>query len=415
MKVLRSYLYCLLTFLSISSSLALSKKKYCCLINKLNTITTIVSRGDCSENVVLIHQADIPYTITRPGRYCLAETINIASGQTAITIDFDAVSGNIVSIDLNDYAINGGSGGANGIVGVGTVSGNVFPAGLEIFNGTIASMTEHGIYVPLGLGLLSLDALTIQSCGFTGGPTNGGIVVGNDNQLLIDPVVKNTNIFGSGGTDYGLILINPQDFSIINTSASFNGNDGMSIRGTVDFIPGVIYLCTTSGNRGNGIMISADTSDTKFIDCIAAANGAAGYAVDGDHSSFSNCQATSNGTNGFTIISDNNVFIWCNASGNTQAGFAVNSGTNNDIQSCTALSNGTDGFLMATAPNQINGNTASGNSGDGFNATDASPTGNRIYSNFSNDNGTNFSASITNVAVSPVPADPINFTTNIAN
>ncbi|MBY0110303.1 MAG: right-handed parallel beta-helix repeat-containing protein [Candidatus Babeliaceae bacterium] len=347
MKFLNYYLYGLLVFLSVENSLAISKKKYCCLVNKLNNLTNLVAQGNmnCNENVFLISQSDIPYTITKPGRYCLVENIAVDSGQTAITIQFDDIVQNLVYLDLNSYVINGSStgdaatGAANGIVGVGTVSGNVFPAGVQIVNGEIVSMSEHGIYIPLGMGLLTLDGLTIQSCGSAGGSTNGGIVVGNDAQILINPVIKNTNIFGSGGTDYGMILINPQNFLILSSASSFNGKDGYSIRGSTDFIPGVISLCTASGNGGNGFSINASSANTKITDCIAASNQLSGFHIAGENGSFSGCQAGSNGIDGFTIASNNNAFVSCVASGNNGSGFTVNVGTNNDIRQCVALNN----------------------------------------------------------------------------
>lgn len=372
---------------------------------------------DCDQNVIHISQADIPFTITEPGRYCVIEDLFVGPGQTAITIDFDAITSNITVIDLNNYSINGlvsgQPAGANGILGIATTPppGQPLGVGIQIINGKILGMVEHGIYIPFGLSVSLIDHITIQSCGFSGGPDNGGIVIGNIDQPLISPVISNTFVLGFS-FDYGIILINPLNYLIINTTTSIVGQDGINIQGQNFAVAGVFSTCTSSGNAGNGFITTVNDSNVAFSGCIAASNGADGFDVAGSQSNFTNCRSKANTGHGFTISSNNNIFDACFAIGNTGSGFAITGGFNNDIQQCVALNNTQDGFLIETAPNELNNNTASGNGGLGFNAT---VLGNRIYTNYSSNNGTNFSGTITNVAVSPVPADPINHTTNISN
>lgn len=429
MKRLLSYIFIIFFSLTINCS---SKKRYCCLLKKLNELIALSARNesllneininvvdllDCDQNVVMISQADIPYTITSPGRYCLVEDIAVTAGQNAITIDFDQIASNITVIDLNNYTINGlvngVPGGANGIVGIATTPpvGQSLPVGIEIINGKIVAFLEHGIYIPFGVSVFLVENLTIQSCGLTGDPNDGGIVIGNIDEPLLSPVISNTFVLGGSAND-GLRLINPLNYLIINSATSLCGGNGVSIVGQNFAVAGIVKRCIASGNNGTGFITQMDDANASFIDCVAASNGNGGYNIAGSQTTFTYCRAKSNNGNGYTITSDNNVFESCSASDNSLAGFAITAGVDNDIQNCVALGNDGDGYLISTAPNSLNNNTSSGNGGFGFNAT---IVGNQIYANFANDNGANYSGTITNVAVNPVPADPFNFTTNISN
>jgi hypothetical protein len=432
LKQLLIYFYLFLALSFVSDNQCSSKKRFCCLLQKLNNIlaldtqientvneinNNVLALADCDQNVVMISQADIPYIITEPGRYCLIEDVAVGAGQTAITIDFDAVVANITEIDLNGYTINGlvdgAPGAANGIVGIAAAPpvGQSLPVGVQIINGKIVAMLEHGIYIPYGISVLRVDNITVQSSGLTGNPTDGGIVIGSMDAPLLSPVISKTFVFGGSAND-GLVLINPLNYLIENTSASLCGGDGISIEGQNFAVAGVITTCVSSGNGGSGFVTVVDDTNTAFINCVASSNGNGGYMVAGSQSTFTECRAKSNTGNGFTVTNIDNIFDSCFSGNNSGSGYAITAGSNNDIQQCVALGNDIDGFLINTAPNALNNNTSSGNGGFGFNAT---VLGNKIYANFANDNGTNYSGTITNVAVSPVPADPFNFTTNIEN
>lgn len=402
----------------------ISSKKYCCLLSKLKKITTIDTTildsltTSCDVNVIHISQADIPYTITKPGRYCVIENLFVTAGQDAITIDLDAATLGLIVIDINSYTINGlVSGfptGRNGIIAKSVIApspGQALPVGIAILNGKILGMAEHGIYVPFGVSVFSVTDVTAQSDGFSSADA-GGIVVGKSDQPLLNPIITNCKVLGGSGAN-GIVLTNPFDYLILNSTMSAIGGDGLILDNPLNIGSGVIDTCIASQNGGNGFTLTTNTDHAVFLDCIASDNGASGFNIGGPFAELNNCRAEKNTQYGFILTATSNLLTQCSTADNGIAGFNIASNSNVIFDSF-AISNSGDGYLISGNFNQINGNIATSNTGTGFNRT--AGTANRIYSNFANNNtGGNYSGSITNVQVNPVPADAINFTTNISD
>jgi parallel beta-helix repeat protein len=332
--------------------------------------------SSCDSHVTHISQSDIPYFIQQPGRYCLTQDITITSGD-AITIVLASLVNKKVTLDLNGYTISGSQwNGDNGIVVAATRFTLAAPIGIEIINGTILEMKEHGIHIPIGIQELTIDCIVTNGCG-NGGSTadQGGIVVGGTAGTL-DATIRNCRTYGNlaASTGGGISLTNCLYYLINNCVANSNNLEGITIQNSSVFNTGVIENCITSGNGGNGISTVGDRN-TTVVNCVSEGNGLSGYSLDGNQD---------------VIL--NNI----------------------------ALNNTQDGFMISGSDCQIRENTAIGNNSSaaaGFFGFNVTGTNNRIYGNYANNNAAganNYSASITNIATSPLITDAINFTANIS-
>ena len=338
---------------------------------KGNTGATGPTPQSCDDAEILIHQVDIPYVIEVPGVYCLAEDITVTSGD-AITVAALSLVGKRVVIDLNEHTIYG-NGANNGIVVAPTRFTLPAPLFVEIKNGSIFNMIEHGIYVPIGIAGLVLDSITTELCGNSGASLDQGgfVIVGTAGTLNLvatncRAIGGETFAFGTGG---GFILANCQNFLLSNCVANLNALDGFLIES------GIVYYGGT------------------FESCIASSNGGNGFNIIADNSTLTNCEAQQNQLSGF-FISANFCFLQNNVS----------------------LANLENGFYCEGQSCQIRDNTAMTNNQNGgfFGFWDNGPI-NRVYGNYANGNfGSNYSPSIVNVATSPLYTDTINFTANIA-
>lgn len=390
---MKKVLLCIMLLLINSSTLKARRRRCCVLapcqlaailqsdrniVTILNQITNIINyiknQKTCDDSIIQIRQSDIPYFITDPGEYCLAEDITITSGD-AITIVAIGLVGKKVVLDLNNKTINGSGTADNGIIVVLTKFVLPVPIGLEIKNGTIIGMKEHGIYIPFGLGDLIIDSMVINACGITGGETSdqGGIVVGGS-QGAYSPTIRNCRVQGAGpilSAGYGIYLRNSLNGQISHCISTLNGLDGIVMENDSIFFGGRIDNCTSSSNKQDGIRIVSHSIVSHSVvieNCITEQNSLTGIVV-----SANNCAILNN-------ISNNNTINGLSIAGNN----------------C-----------------EVRSNTATSNAGDGFND---SGTTNRIYGNYANNNTTNnYSASIVNVATSPAFNAAINHTANIAD
>lgn len=382
----------LICLLSVSTLSCGSKSKLLCsLIGKTNALLSRVGAveqsidgladqlqvdctGGCSQNVVLLSQADIPYVITSAGHYCLVE--DVSTNGNAITLDLQSLAAQSVTIDLNGYTIsgfqNGSIQGRNGIVT--TIAGgtNAFPIVLTIKNGIITAMQDHGIEIAVGVTSLTIDSVAIIQAGQSGAlPNEAGILVGSKGNRSQNPLIINSQVYGfPGSTGRGIYLLNCANYTISNTLVKGVGLDGIRVSSAADIESGTITDVVVSETGGSGIYLELDEDNTIIRDAVCIKNS----------------------ENGFTLLGNNYI-----------------------VQDCAAVSNLLDGFTISGAQSHLSSNVAITNGQVGFNSSSRSGT-NYVYSNFASGNGSlNYSVDITNVQNSPVPSDPINFTTNIAN
>ncbi len=392
-------------------------------------LVTLTSLSDelsdnCDMNVIEIHQSDIPYFITQPGKYCLTEDVSITTGD-AISIVLTPLIGESVVIDLNGYTISGLSGGvpagSHGITLIPTMFTLPFPLAVEIKNGKISYMVEQGINIPFGVTQLEIDSIVTEQCGVGGISFNlGGIAIGGSGGT-INPIITNCRTYGlPGHTGFGISLYNCSQYRVSNCIANGNGMAGIFVTGDSIFNEGVIDNCIASGNTTEGFSIQANEQGVVLQNCVADSNGSAGFLIYANGSTLINCVSTSSTLDGMQLNGDNNEIINSASMNNGSSGFFI-LGNQSIVKQCAAIDNQQNGFSILGNNNQINNNNATGNNpaGGAFYGFNNTGSGNRVYGNFANNNNAganNYSPSITNVATGPTATTPVdlNFTANIS-
>jgi len=258
---------------------------------------------DCS--VILVRNVIGDLTLSRPGRYCLAEDI---------TVGTILITGNSIILDLNGHTVYGGS-----AVGI-AVTGN----DVTIKNGSIGS------------GLHGISANTV-------------------NALCIEDV-SCTNC------DNGIELLNVDDVLLNNVISYLNIGNGLLLL-TVNNLLAQACLLNNNGNGVDGNFIN----DSEFVNCIANFNhGSAGFSVSGAvNVVLRDCFASHNqDADGFDISGGNNVCLYnCYAKSNDGIGFLLENGTTALLRNCTAINNGHYGFSDLAGTSQYYANYACNNHG----------------------------------------------------
>lgn len=149
------------------------------------SVQQLLSRDTCDKNVVVINQSDLPYLISRPGRYCLSQTSTwapTADGTCADPVAAITIASNNVDLNLNNYTLSQVIGG-NGLPARSFAVGVKINSGLNnirIHDGTIQNIGSVGIYglVTPGSSLnnIIIENVRLLSCG-----TNSGVAGTFDN------------------------------------------------------------------------------------------------------------------------------------------------------------------------------------------------------------------------------------------
>ncbi len=248
-----------------------TESSLCALINAASGCDFIITQADIGNGGI--------YTITQPGKYCLAESVTYANSN-AITIN----SNNVV-LELNGHPMtrttNNGSPNTTGAI----VCNGAF---CIIENGDISSDTI----------VLTNTGTTIRNCKINGNFTNNsGIVIqqGADACQVLQCEISDS------GQEGILVFANNaliQDCNIQNTRS------GIVITGNQTNI----LNCTCNHNRNFGFESLAPATGLYLVDCTANFNGYAGIQTDG----------SINGSS-FVNVQINN----CNANFNTSYGIFV--------------------------------------------------------------------------------------------
>jgi hypothetical protein len=400
-------------------------------------ITAAASR-ECNFAVQQISQFDInPFIITEPGLYCLNSNVQVTPTQGIGII----INANNVIIDLNQFTIQG-SGQVTGIL----ISGN---NSIIIRNGTMSNFGGTGIFFnpvsvitpTTGIIIDSINFLnnytnvnmTAQNCAITNcysysaiapafiinqsvnivlqncismGPTNGvgSIALASSTSTAFNITQSINVLLRNCVANYNMrgFFFNINTYlTAVGCIANDNVNEGFNQTGGSEHI---FQDCTSNDNGLSGFIITNQSTTSPSLltiikDCYAQFNTAQGFNINGNQHSLISCFADDNGINGFLINGNNHTILNCEAKNNTKIGFSL-----------AAASTG----AIAATNCHVRNNLAIGNSTGFSNAG----VGNRIYANYANNNFTgvilNDFVGITNVAVSPTPATPINFTTNIS-
>ncbi len=362
------------------------------------------TRGDCSFSTQIINistsenaqnrpnAVSVPaQAITEPGSYCLSNSIQSNSSRII------RIESNDVTIDLNGQQLE--ATGNNTAISLQNNLRNI-----QIFNGTIRGGT--------GIAASGVRELRIEEIRFIN--NRRAINITGDRDIVIfNCLAESSSIHGyqltgvtngfifecrtSGGisTSSGFLLTNLNNF-VIQKCKSNNNAQGYNCIGCNNLF---FFQCESNGNRGDGFKFVNDSNGSRnanneIVECTAQTNRGHGFFIFGNAHSLQESWALQNSADGFFI-----------------------NGTNHTLLNNIAKRNFTGFNLLPSARFcQVRENTATANARFGFanSGTAAAPNPNRIYTNFANNNGTNFNAAIPNVFVSPTPATPINFTTNIA-
>lgn len=362
---------------------------------------------------------------------------------------------NVNNVNINVNNINNTNALTNNAI---TVNNTLARPGrnITIRNGTIQTMGRNGIlvsstanngintrYVNLenlqildcgtsrnggtganGVNIIGGIDFTISNCLFSRNSNVGLLVTANQNNLIISQNFIIENCISSFNLSDGFQFNNCNNYTLKNILALNNGlNGGIGGNGIIqnNGIGMNFSNCQAYGNRFNGI--SSTGNNHIFVQCQSDINNLAGFVIGGNNNSLYNCSAVQNSTQGFNISGSDNTFETCEAkstgnnpnaappAGTTVAGFLVAGTCHTLLENIASSNNGTGILLLPTSSRcQVRSNTVNCN----INGITNNGTSNRIYANYASDNTTNF-IGVPNVAISPVPAAAINFTTNIEN
>ena len=312
----------------------------------------------------LIRQSDMPFTISSPGFYCLAEDVSFSSGSAGICIDADCVV-----FDLNSHSITNtlGSGGS-------AVEVAANRAHIKIRNGTIVG---SGIGGDLGVDLPSSSSF-ISVCNLRLRDMISGFQIQGSSQVVRDCVVS-------------------------CASNAFRVISGSDI---------IFENCIAFETFGTAFFFISGSS-VCALRCQAFNTGGDGFCVNTGSSLLRNCISKGAVSRGFFFGASNSVVEECVAIGGSTGGFRVNI-SDVAILGCVAENNAGDGIEI---DNNLNGvvlkeNQCHHNGGFGILVGAPMGIGHEIVNNFAFDNaGGNFSpfvpASCQGIAPKPMVEDTL--------
>ncbi len=267
---------------------------------------------------VLITQSMIPFTISTPGKYCVAENLSFVEAGNAITIASDDVT-----LDLCGHTISG----ARLIGSRGVRAQDV--SKILIKNGLICDFVA-------GVILNNTDLFCIKN-------------------ILIESMPNQTNGFVPSG-----IILNSSCFGLISQ---------ILVKGTLNGFAfscnNVVFSkCMAINTEGIGFSSTGGASNNKFITCMAN-NCNVGFELTGGNKNvFKCCITNQNTTQGFCFFTTfGNIFRNCFAIENENHGFNIDS-LINEVVECTAINN------TGTGINEIGTNTHLYNNRSNDNGTD---------------------------------------------
>lgn len=354
------------------------------LVKTLGSTTDVISSladtlqppvSTCSKK---IHQIDIPYTITQPGYYCLAESVTSAA--TAITI-----ASSYVTLDLNTHGVTVTTGGNYCIDNPSTAFHNI-----SIKNGFLEGTTT---VFNISSDVISFNGVVCRSANL------GSTAVGTLNSTVNGFTITNCTFYSTSlsvnGSTNGLITN-----SLFQSMSPADSTPGISLQLASDI---VVSNCVVSQYGGVGVLVSAG-GNISVLNSYAFGNGLSGFAVSAGAvgltlggCTFQNCYSLLNGFNGFdlnfsviTVVSTINV-KGCVAAYNTNNGFNINGAPLN-------LALFTGAIIECVALNNAN---------VGFNASNLSLTSLNTFNNAAHNNTTNFTGllPLTAIVIHPVVTD----------
>lgn len=263
-----------------------------------------VSRAD--QGRVEISQADVPYTITRPGAYLVTEDLYISSGH-GIT-----VATNDATIDLNGYSIRGALGTGSGIYqGFGLKN-------LTVRNGGVSGFVTSGNYG------IQANGSHNRIEGIRARGNSSGIMAGSQSEVVRCTAWSNTESSTQGfgiRTGTGSRIVDC--VAIANTAQGLcfgiYGDDGSTISGCVSFENRSVTANAYGLYGGEGSTIE---------DCASAGNQTAASGVYGIYAL------------GGAVVQNSAAYNNSFGGSGTQTGVAIRVGSASVLLQCAAVKNG---------------------------------------------------------------------------
>lgn len=247
-----------------------------------------------------------------PGRWTLTPNVLYPSRDTT-----GATDTLIVQAALNNAA---SSGNPVVVLSAGSWYFNaplVIPAGVR-FTGTLADVNDIAVY---GTILNTVNATWAQG----GAPFAAGIILNTNSQA--DTFGLNCHFANSSGMD-GITSNNASNVKLQDINIYNGPLNGITARGNT--WRGLRVMVTQAVALG----ISANASDSDWIDCNASSSGTNGWSCNNSiNSRLIGCRSEFNSGNGYSITGDNTAtggmsMIGCSTDGNAQSALNV-SGTGN--------------------------------------------------------------------------------------
>ena len=252
---------------------------------------------DQIEPRAIVNAANTPgdsgnlFIISQPGSYYLTTNLAGVSGKNGIEI-----AANNVTLDLNGFALQGGSGSGYGIIIPGAQTN------ITVRNGTISRWGEAGVFSESNSSLnMVFERLNVSANGGDGIQVNGPGVVRDCNfQNNLDSGIDSL----AGGVISGCTADNNSEYGIVaysgavsGCSAQDNGDRGIFI------VYGAASGCSARFNGGAGIYVYYGT----VSGCSAQSN--AYYGVEVSSGSVSGCFVGNNYKSGIFVISPGSEVI----------------------------------------------------------------------------------------------------------
>ncbi len=318
----------------------------------------------------------VPFTITAPGVYCLANNV-VYSGMSTIGID---IQSDCVLLDLKGRTVEGPCEVANDI-------------GINV-SGTKNVMIKNGFIKGSGTGI-KVD----------GNPSSGPVKIS-------DIIV--TNATTPGNSAAGIVI---EDYNVVvveKCCVSNGAAHGFSIIGTSTHC--IFKDCVAWCNANSGFFIDVNSIQNCLLSCkgnlgTSTESTDAGFRIDGDENFAHRSIALGNASHGFLLIGSKNILDECIAINNGvslksrllkdnpslrshsldshRMGFIITQGQkkneNNILRRCMALANLVDGITVdVSGGHEVLACSTVGNGRYGV--SDELNSTNKIFANASNAN-----------------------------
>lgn len=329
----------------------------------IDEINTLLEGLPCNVEIP-IAQAQMPFTITTPGKYCVQENL---SGTITIAADD-------VFVDLNGFKISNGP--TNNIVA--DTQQNI-----TIVNGIVGDAGLNGIF------LLTCTTVIISDIKFEDSDT------GCELQEVQGFRVHNCTFENHNSNTDGALYLNNSKDGKVSRCSFYNNIRTQFCLAVEDSSNIVFYDVSIENSTATSFFNVLRSNSCKFVACKArSTSGLATFNFNNARAcSCFGCQATDASGVGFNAININSVvFDQCSVIGTSNnVGFSFGGNVSDVCVLNSIAAEASTGFRFTTGGNYIFNNLAKNNTGLGF---DQPNVANVYLSNVGQSNVLNFSGNI---------------------